>query len=523
LGATVNSARLVEGLMRTLVKVARLIVAILAGLAIAGPVLAQKSGGVLRVSHRDSPASLSILEELTVSSEAPAMGVMNNLVMFKQDVPQNTMESIVPDLAESWSWNADRTALTFKLHQGVKWHDGKPFTAADVKCTFDLILGRGKDRLRLNPRRAWYNNLDEVIVEGDHQTTFKLKRPQPAFIVLLASGFSPVYPCHISAQQMRQNPIGTGPFKFVEYKPNESIKFVRNLDYWKPGRPYLDGIEYTIITNRSTAILAFVTGKFDMTFPYELQVPLMKDLQSQDPTAICELRPTNVSRNLIVNPTVPPFDKPEIRRAMAMTLDRKAFIDIISDGKADVGAAMLPPPEGIWGLPPEELAKLPGYEPDVAKARAAARKIMEALGYGPENRIKTKVSTRNIAQYRDPAVLLIDQLKEIYIDAELEPIDTANWFPKVIRKDFVIGLNLTGSGLDDPDQNFYENYVCGADKNYTGYCDKEFDRLVDQQSMESDQVKRKEIVWQIERKLAAGMEYAQSSSMDVPARAGNLG
>ena len=89
---------------------------------------------------------------------------------------------------------------------------------------------------------------------------------------LLASGYSPIYPCHVSARDMRTHPIGTGPFKFAEYKPNQSIKVTRNPDYWRPGRTYLDGIEYTMIADRSTAILAFVTGKFDMTFPYDVTV-----------------------------------------------------------------------------------------------------------------------------------------------------------------------------------------------------------------------------------------------------------
>ena len=92
------------------------------------------------------------------------------------------------------------------------------------------------------------------------QATFHLNRPQPAFLALLASAYSPIYPCHVPPAQMRQHPIGTGPFKFVEYKPNEGIKLARNPEYWKPGRPYLDGIEYTIISNRSTAILAFIAG-----------------------------------------------------------------------------------------------------------------------------------------------------------------------------------------------------------------------------------------------------------------------
>ena len=92
---------------------------------------------------------------------------------------------------------------------------------------------------------------------------------------------------------------------------------------------------------------------------------------------------------------------------------------------------MLPPPEGVWGMPPEMLQTLPGYGPDVAKNRAEARKIMEKLGYGPDKRLSLKVSTRNIPPYRDPAVILIDQLKEIYIDAELETVDTTQWYPKV--------------------------------------------------------------------------------------------
>ena len=88
---------------------------------------------------------------------------------------------------------------------------------------------------------------------------------------MLASGYSPIYPCHVSGRDMRSHPIGTGPFNFVEYKPNQSIKVTRNPDYWRPGRPYLDGIEYTMIASRSTAILAFATGKFDMTFPYQVR------------------------------------------------------------------------------------------------------------------------------------------------------------------------------------------------------------------------------------------------------------
>src|SRR6266480_1374457 len=265
------------GEMRQRCRILVMSLGLLLALGMSGPASAQKQGGTLRVYHRDSPASMSIHEEATWSTIMPMMGVFNNLVLYDQHIKQNTLATIRPELATSWNWNEDGTELTFKLRRDVKWHDGKPFTAADVKCTWDMLLGRGKEKLRLNPRETWYLNLSEITTNGEDEATFRMKRPQPAFLALLASGDSPVYPCHVSPRDMRSHPIGTGPFKFVDFKPNESIKMVRNPDYWKKDRPFLDGIEYTIIRNPSTGILAFVAGKVDMTSPYFLQVPLLKD------------------------------------------------------------------------------------------------------------------------------------------------------------------------------------------------------------------------------------------------------
>ena len=177
-----------------------------------------------------------------------------------------------------------------------------------------------------------------------------------------------------------------------------------------------------------------------MTFAYSVTVPLLKDVQSQMPDAICELAPIGVNRSLIVNRDKPPFDNPDLRHAMALSFDRQAFIDIITEGQGDIGGAMQPPPEGLWGMPPEILKTLPGYDPDVEKNRAEARQIMEKLGYGPDDRLKIKVSVRDLPFFRDPAVILIDQLKEVYIDGELEMIDTTNWLPKVMRKDYIVGF-----------------------------------------------------------------------------------
>jgi len=211
----------------------------------------------------------------------------------------------------------------------------------------------------------------------------------------------------------------------------------------------------------------------------------------------------NNSRDLLINRAVPPFDKPELRQAIALSLDRKAFIDILAEGQGAVGGAVLPPPDGVWGMPPDVLASLPGYGPDVAKNREDGRAKMQKLGYGPDNRLAIKLSTRNVPGYRDAAVVAISQLREVYIDAELELVDTANYFPRIMRKDYTLAVEVSTGGLDDPDQKFYENYICGADRNLTGYCDAETDRLIDRQSMEADPEKRRKLVCEIERRLAA--------------------
>jgi peptide/nickel transport system substrate-binding protein len=185
---------------------------------------------------------------------------------------------------------------------------------------------------------------------------------------------------------------------------------------------------------------------------------------------------------------------------MALSLDRQAFIDIITQGQRDIGGVMQPAPAGLWGMPPEMRDTLPGYDPDVRKNRAEARQIMEALGYSPDNHLKIKLTVRDIPYYRDPAVILIDQLKQVYIDGELEPVDTTNFFPKMARRDYSVGLNLQGAG--DPDQTLPLLYGCGSELNRNNYCNTDVEKLIGRQSSEIDQEKRKQLIWQIERKLA---------------------
>jgi peptide/nickel transport system substrate-binding protein len=475
------------------------IIGVLITVSAGGGALGQKSGGTLRVYSADSPPGLSIYEQATPWGQGPLMSVYNNLILFDQNIAQNSLETIVPDLANRWEWNEDGTGLTFTLRQGIKWHDGQPFTAKDVLCTVDLMLDKATQKVRFNPRKSYFSNLDTVTANGDYEVTFHLKRRQPAFPMLLANGFAAITPCHQTPDQMRQHPIGTGPFKFVEFKPNEHIKLTRNPEYWKPGLPYLDGIEFTIIKDPATAVLAFISDKFDLAGG--LSPPNLNDIKSQVSGAICEESPGTVNRHLIINRDAPPFNNPELRRAMALGIDRKAFIDIVSQGQGEIGGVLQQPPGGLWGIPPDQLKQLPGYDPDVAKNRAHARQIMEKLGYGPNHPLKIKVSASDISFYRDPAVILIDQLKQVYIEADLESIDSTRYYPKILRQEYTVGLNLQTSG-PDPDQILDPFYGCGSSLNWDHYCNKEVDVLITAQSIEGDVARRKQILWQIERKLA---------------------
>ena len=356
-----------------------------AGLCIAGPVLAQKTGGTLQMLDFASPASMSIHEESTITAGIPMMGVFNNLVVFDQHVPQNSLDSIVPDLAtelalERGRQGADLSSCATASSGMTASRSPRPMSNAPGTGFAGLTpTSSASIRARRGIATSTKSRPTATI-----EVTFHLKRPQPYLIALLASGQSPVYPCHVSTAQMRTHPIGTGPFKFVEYKPNERIRVTRNPDYWKPGRPYLDGIEYTIIATPATQLLAFAAGKLDFTFA---TIPLLKDLKSQAPQAVCDVVLDNNSRDLLINRAKPPFDKLELRQAMALSLDRQAFIDILDAGQGAVGGALLPPPDGLWGMTPEVLHTLPGYGPDVAKNREAGRALMRKLGYGPDNRL----------------------------------------------------------------------------------------------------------------------------------------
>jgi len=462
-----------------------------------------KPGGVLRaVLREDLPQGFAIHEAATNSVTWPAMPCYSNLVIYDQTKRLGRMDTIVGELAEKWSWQDNYRNLVLFLRRDVKWHDGQPFTSKDVKFTFDVVreASDAPAKLRINPRKEWYANVDAIEAPDPYTVVCRLKRPQPSLVAMLASGYSPVIPAHVPLAEHRARCVGTGPFKFKEWKRGQSVELVRNPDYFVKGRPYLDAVRYTVIVERGTRVAALQANQIDLAYPGETTLSIAEQLQKAVPTMVLTETASNVSENLLLNTKKPPFDDVKVRRALSFAIDRRTYTQTVHRGAAVIGASLAPKPWGVWGLLDKDLGQLPGYG-GAAPGRAQARKLLAEAGFGASNPLKVELVTRAIAIYLDFAGFVVSDLKQVGVEATLKQIDTAQWHPMVTRREFQIGANLTGLGVDDPDANFYENYACGSPRNYGDYCNEEVGRLIDQQSQEIDAQKRLTLVWQIQKKL----------------------
>jgi len=477
----------------------------LAGITLT-PALGQgpKPGGVLKVMQReDLPQGFAIHETSTISSVWPAMPCLSNLVIFDPLKKQESMDTVLGELAEKWSWQDNYRNLVFFLRKNVKWHDGHPFTSKDVKFTFDMLREApdAQAKLRINPRKDWYANVEAIEAPEPHTVVFRLGRPQPSLLLMLASGYTPVYAAHIPPASYRTGCIGTGPFKLKEWKRGEYVDYVRNPDYFIKDRPYLDGLRYIPITERGTKFAALQAGRLDVAFPGDGSKTIAEQVTKAEPRIKLTVAAQNVNDNLMLNTTKPPFDNVKVRQAMSLAIDRKAYAQAVHQGGAIIGASMAPRPYGVWGLLEKDLAKLPGFGGKPADNKAKAKKLLAEAGFGPSSPLKLELLTRNTPVYLDFASFVVSELKHVGVEGAVKLIETAQWHPMATRKEYQFGPNLTGIGPDDPDANFFENYGCASPRNYTGYCNEQIAKMVEQQSQELDLKKRMEMVWTIQKRL----------------------
>ncbi|HEV8311408.1 MAG TPA: ABC transporter substrate-binding protein [Methylomirabilota bacterium] len=481
-----------------------ILVAALAAFGVTARGQTPKRGGILNAMLAEDPPGFSIHESATISGVWPVMPCYSNLVLFDPLKPQETADTVLPELAERWSWQDNYRNLVFFLRKSVRWHDGHPFTSRDVKYTFDVVreAADAPAKLRLNPRKDWYANVEAIETPDPHTVVFRLKRPQPSLLLMLAAGYSPVYPAHLPPADLRFRCVGTGPFRLKEYVRGQLIELERNPDYFMPGRPYLDGIRYPIITERGTRLAALQAGRLDVAMPLEMTRTMAETAKMTAPSLVVTETGQIGTDNVIMHHKKPPFDDVRVRRAISLAMDRQAFVQGVRHGGAVVGAALMPPPFGVWGLLDKELRGLPGYRA-AGQDKAEAKRLLASAGFGPGKPLRVELVTRAFAIYVDVAAFVVDQLRLVGVEATVKQIESSAWFPALARRDYLIGANLTAAAIDDPDVYFYENYKCGTSRNYTDYCSEEVDRLIDLQSQELDRDKRRTLVWEIQKRLEA--------------------
>ena len=482
-----------------------LVSALLAGLGAPAESQTPRKGGVLQTLLIEDPPGLLAHESATVSNVWPISPCYSNLVLFHPLKPLESADTVIPELAERWSWQDNYRNLVFFLRKNVKWHDGKPLTSRDVKYTFDVAreAPEAPVKFRLSARKEWWANVEAIEAPETHTVVFRLKRPQPSLLLMLASGYSPIYPAHVPLGELRQKCMGTGPFRFKEWQRGQSVELERNPDYFIPDRPYLDGIRYTVITERGTRLAALQAGRLDAFVPLEMTRAMAEAAKKSAPSLIITEVGQNGSDNVVLNHKRPPFDNPAVRRAVSLAMDRHGYVQSVRHGGAVVGAGLMPKPLGFWGLSDPDLKTLPGYR-NSATDKAEARRLLAGAGFGPGGKpLRVELATRTLSIYLDVASFVADQLHQVGIESTVKQMDSAAWFPALARRDFQIAANLTAGGFDDPDAYFVENYKCGSSRNYTDYCNEETDRLIDQQSQELDRTKRLRLVLDIQKRLEA--------------------
>jgi peptide/nickel transport system substrate-binding protein len=269
--------------------------------------------------REDLAQGFAVHEASTISTSFPSLPCFNNLIFFDQLKRPETPDTLVGDLAEKWSWQDNYRNLVFFLRKNVKWHDGQPFTSKDVKHTFDM-LREAPDatvKLRINPRKDWYANVDAVEAPDPHTVVFRLKRPQPGLLNMLASGYTPIYAAHVNPAAYRTGCIGTGPFKVKEWRKGEYVDYVKNPDYFVKGRPYLDSLRYVVIKERGTRVAAIQAGQLDVSFPGETTKTAAEQLKKAVPQLVITPVAQAVSDNIIMNVKKSPFDNLKVRQAVS--------------------------------------------------------------------------------------------------------------------------------------------------------------------------------------------------------------
>ena len=449
-------------------------------------------GGTLSLASTSDPPTLDMHASNTVGTALPVQPAYNPLVRYEPLEP--TMTKVEPNLAERWDVSPDGKTYTFHLVKGAKFHQGGDFTASDAAFSYERQKNPEKGQVR--PRKAAFDPIDRFEVVDDSTLRVHLSRPYASFLANIAQGWMSMYDKEWveGGHDPEKEVNGTGPFVFKGYTRGTVVDLVKNENYWKKGFPYLDGVKYFIITDNNTVFAACRTGRILFCFA-DLQQ--QEDLKSQFGDQMRFEQSTGGWGGNLVNMSTlrKPFEDVRVRRALAYAIDRQAAIKVLFDGQGYSQGFM--PGKGPWAIRAEELAKYPGYGPDVEKSRAEARKLLAEAGY--PNGFTVTMGVRAVPGHEDASIFLQDQWAKIGVIGTLKIIETQQAYALLEKGDYDIFNWITSYAFDDPDAIFSEHYACGAARNYSKLCVPEIDAAYEKQTVTTDPVERKKLVNEMER------------------------
>lgn len=460
--------------------------------AVKGP----KYGGILRTWTRTDIAHYDVHQATTPGVHTFVVSIWSHLVQFDPLAMQKLV--VIPDLAEKWDISPDGKSYTFYLQKGVRWHDGKPFTSADVKVSLDRL--RNPPKGMTSPRQITFSAVTKVETPDEHTVRVALERPQASFLSTLAISFNAIFPKHILDEKgdLKRNPIGTGPFKLKEYTRGVKFELVKNENYFVKGRPYLDGITQYIIADEQSRDAALKAHRLDLvTGPSKcLSGPDLPILRRDFPQIVIQRGGYSSPRYFVPNIHRAPWNDPRVVKAVKLAIDREPAVEVVEEGPelGQVGGPL--PLRGQWAIPEEELKKLPGYRHPKDQDLAEAKRLLAEAGY-PKG-FKTTMLCRTSTAEKNIAVFLKSELEKIGIEAEIAPKDVAAFYEPLERGAFDTAAAAWAVD-DDPDSVFGEHYVTGGGRNYERFSDAEIDKLFVEQSQTMDVAKRRELVQKMER------------------------
>jgi len=464
--------------------------------------LTPQKGGILKIGVRGDPPILNCMMNPSIHVFTFVAQVFNGLVMIDPTQGQVSVEKVVPSLAERWEISPDGKIYTFHLRKGVKFHDGKPFTARDAKYSLEYFADPKKSTLA-----ALVEMMQKVEIVDDHTVKVYLQYAHFPFILYLSFPYCVMLPAHLANVNPKTPEflIGTGPFKFKERIPGKVWTYEKNPDYFIKGLPYLDGVEVYPMP-WVTCIDAFNGGRLSMAgnLRYGIDEKASLDkLKKHAPDAIIKVKPVGVFRGVQFNVAgvkghKGPWQDKRVRKAMVLATDFPGSI-IGGQGTAELGVnSGLVPPYISTALSWKEVEKVLGIDKPMEPRIKEAKRLMKEAGY-PDG-FKAEIISRTSVAYMKASEFLMDGWRRnLNIRTELKPMDNAVLFPRRDAGEFdLMYEGSTGMYGGIPEETL-SYFLSKAKTNYGQWSNPEYDKLYDMLIKEPNPKKRDEISVKMQR------------------------